>query len=137
MPAVQYATIAELGSLGISSEVTSTISSEVLDGLLQAASAQADGYLQSSGRITLPLTAWGVDLKGAVCKLVAWEIMSVIVGHNPDDPNNFVWRDRRDEALKWLESVARGLVMPVGITDAVPTVVETGTAIYTETKRGW
>lgn len=137
MPAVQYATIAELASFGISSEVTSGLTADVLNGILQAASAQADGYLQSSGRITLPLTAWGVDLKMAVCKLAAWEIMSVVLGHNPDDPNNFVWRDRRDEALKWLESVARGLVMPVGITDAVPTVVETGTAIYTEPRRGW
>jgi hypothetical protein len=96
------APIAELGQFGISPEVTADpdapIDSAVLDGILQACSAQADGYLQSSGRITLPLTAWGVDLKMCVAKLAAWEIMAVRVGHNPDDPNNFVWRDRRDEA---------------------------------------
>jgi phage gp36-like protein len=137
MPAVQYATVTELASFGISSEVTPAISSTVLDGILQACSAQADGYLQSSGRITLPLASWGVDLKMAVCKLAAWEVMAVVIGHNPDDANNFVWRDRRDEALRWLESVARGLVMPVGIVDSTPTVVKTGSVIVTETKRGW
>jgi hypothetical protein len=93
--------------------------------------------MQSSGRIKLPLSAWGVDLKQAVAKLCAWEIMVVLVGHNPDDPNNFVWRDRRDEALRWLENVARGLVMPVGIVDAEPTIVDNGTFIYSEPKRGW
>jgi phage gp36-like protein len=138
---VQYCTVAELGQFGISPEVTADpdapIDSAVLDGILQACSAQADGYLQSSGRITLPLTAWGVDLKMCVAKLAAWEIMAVRVGHNPDDPNNFVWRDRRDEALKWLDSVARGLVMPVGIVDSKPTEVSTGSVIYTEPKRGW
>lgn len=137
MPAVQYATIAELASYGISSEVTAAYEDTVIDGILQACSAQADGYLQSSGRIVLPLTSWGVDLKMAVCKLAAWEIMAVTVGHNPDDANNFVWQSRRDEALKWLESVARGLVMPVGIVDSTPTVVKTGSVVVTEAGRGW
>lgn len=137
MAAAEYVTQAEVDAYGISSEVTATLDSAKLQGIRQACSAIADGYMQSSGRIKLPLTAWGIDLKMAVAKLCAWEIMSVIVGHNPDDPNNFVWRDRRDEALKWLDSVARGLVMPVGIVDATPTITSTGAEIYTESKRGW
>jgi phage gp36-like protein len=137
MPPVEYITQAEVETFGISSEVTSALDSAKLTGIRQSCSAMADGYLQSSGRIKLPLTAWGVDLKQAVAKLCAWEIMVVLVGHNPDDPNNFVWRDRRDEALKWLENVARGLVMPVGIVDATPSIVSDGAEIYTEAKRGW
>lgn len=132
-----YCTATELAAFGISNEVTSSIASSTIASILDACSAQADGYLQSSGRIKLPLAAWGIDLRMAVAKLAAWEIMSVVIGHNPDDPNNFVWRDRRDEALKWLEAVSRGLVMPFGIVDATPTIVTTGAEVYTEAKRGW
>lgn len=135
MPA--YCTTAELAAFGISSEVTTDIPAATITSVIDACSAQADGYLQSSGRIKLPITAWGIDLRMAVAKLVAWEIMAVVIGHNPDDPNNFVWRDRRDEALRWLESVAKGLIMPVGIVDATPTEVKTGTLVATEASRSW
>lgn len=133
----QYCTRAELETFGINAEVIASFDNDTINGVLVACSAKADGFLQSSGRITLPLTSWGVDLKMAVAKLAAWEIMTVLIGHNPDDPNNFVWRDRSAEADAWLDKVARGLVMPVGIVDSKPTVVQTGSVIATEPTRGW
>jgi phage gp36-like protein len=132
-----YATSTNLTDFGISAETLGSVPAGQADRILAGCSAVADGYLQSSGRITLPLTAWGDDLRMAVCKLGAWELMTVVLGHNPDDPNNFVWKDRAAEARTWLESVARGLITPVGLVDSSPTVEETGTEIYTEPRRGW
>lgn len=134
---VPLATPADLALLGISDEVTSAIATDKLEALLAAASETAAGILQSSGRIKLPLSAWGMDIRAAVCRLVAWDVMRVLVGHNPDDPNNFVWTKAADEGTAYLEKVARGFIVPVGLVDATPTVTKTGTAIYTEPRRGW
>jgi phage gp36-like protein len=131
------ATRDDLALHGCSSQITEGISDANLDAMLASASEEAAGILQSSGRVKLPLTAWGADLTKAVCKLTAWDIMTSLVGHNPGDANNFVWRDRAAEARDWLEKVARGLIMPVGLVDATPTVTKTGSVVVTETQRGW
>ena len=134
---VALATRDDLALLGLSDEVTSGIPDAKLDAILAASSELAGGILQSSGRIKLPLTAWGADVKEAVCKIAAWTIMSTLVGHNPDDANNFVWKDRATEGREYLEKVARGFIVPVGLVDATPTITKTGAAIYTESSRGW
>lgn len=134
---VSLAVRADLALLGISDEVTAAIDNSKLDAILAAATEEAGGILQSSGRVKLPLSAWGADIKKAVCKLAAWDIMTTLIGHNPDDANNFVWKDRAKEGRDYLESVARGFIVPVGMVDATPTVTKTGTAIYTEPRRGW
>ncbi len=128
---------ADLANLGISEEVTNGIAPSTLTAILTAATETAGAILQSSGRIKLPLTSWGSDIKSAVAKMAAWDVMCVRIGHNPEDPNNFVWRDRNNEGRAYLEQVARGFVMPVGLVDATPTDTKTGTEIYTETQRGW
>lgn len=131
------ATAADLANLGISEEVTGGIQASTITAILTAATETAGAILQSSGRVKLPLTAWGGDIKSAVAKMAAWDVMCVRIGHNPEDPNNFVWRDRDAAGRAYLEQVARGFVMPVGLVDATPTDVKTGTEIYTETQRGW
>ena len=136
-PATLIATRDDLAVLGISEAVTGEITDATLDKILTAATETAGSILQSSGRIKLPLTAWGADIKSAVAKMAAWDVMCVRIGHNPEDANNFVWRDRNVEARTYLEQVARGFIVPVGLVDATPTVTKTGTEIYTETQRGW
>lgn len=131
------ASSADLAMLGISDEVTRSIPAATLTAILTAATETAGAILQSSGRIKLPLTAWGADIKSAVAKMAAWDVMCVVIGHNPEDANNFVWRDRDREGRAYLEQVARGFVTPVGLVDATPTITKTGTEIYTETQRGW
>jgi len=134
---VLLATTADLAVLGISEAVTADIPAATLTAILTAATETAGSILQSSGRIKLPLTSWGADIKSAVAKMAAWDVMCVRIGHNPEDPNNFVWRDRDTAARTYLEQVARGFVVPVGLVDATPTVTKTGTEIYTEPLRGW
>lgn len=132
-----YATPSDLADFGLSSEVLASVDASRIARILIGCSISAGADLQSSGRIELPLASWGIDLTMAVAKIAAWEIMSVVIGHNPDDPNNFVWRDRGKEGREWLESVVRGLRSPVGIVDATPTQEDSGAEIYTEPQRGW
>ncbi len=139
----QYATIADLNAVGLSTAVTDGLgaSAPAREALLNAnlikRSVFADGYLGGSGRYTLPLTAWGDDLRLAVCQLAAWDLMSVSRGFNPETPSGAMWMTRRDEAMRWLEGVAAGRVVPAGIVDSSPALTETGVAIYTEPQRGW
>lgn len=131
----RYAEAADLAQVGLSSDLTTGIDAAVINGVLDKRSRFADGYL--AGRWTLPLTAWGDDLRLAVCQLAAWDIMTTVVGMNPEDASNSNWRDRRDEALSWLRDVAAGKVTPVGIVDTTPDVPEAGVSIGSEPLRGW
>lgn len=100
-------------------------------------STYADGYLRASGKLTLPLTAWGRDLRGAVAKLATWDVLSDVVGMNPEDAANSNWIARRDEALEWLRGVARGSIVVEDVADTTPTVEESSSVVYTTARRGW
>lgn len=97
----------------------------------------ADGYLRASGKLTLPLTAWGRDLRGAVGKLATWDVLTDVVGMNPEDAANSNWMSRRDEALDWLRGVARSSIVLEDTTDTTPTVEESPVVVYTNARRGW
>ncbi len=110
-PAV-YADRADLNLYAISEEALRNIDPEKVDGALAAASRLADSYLAS--QYTLPLTAYGIDLKMAVASLAAWILVST-AGVNPEGSDQ-VYAARNDQALRWLESVMRGGVRPAGMS---------------------
>lgn len=134
----RYAERADLAEVGLSSALTADVSTALLDATLDKRSKFADGYLAASGRYTLPLTAWGDDLRLAVCQLAAWDVLTAVVGFNPEDASNSNWRDRRDEALAWLRDVAAGKVIPADVVDSSPDVVEAGGVTAASLPlRGW
>lgn len=128
---------ADLVQVGLNAALIASLSSPTINGALDKRSTFALGYLEASGRYTMPLTAWGDDLRLAVCQLVAWDLLTTLVGFNPDDAANSNWRDRRDEALAWLRDVAAGKVIPSGVVDSTASTTETNVSIGSEPLRGW
>lgn len=111
----QYATRAELYQLAIPSAALTGISSADQDAALESASRVADSYLGTA--FELPLTLWGVDLKEAVAKMAAYRLMAVR-GFSPEAGDAEQFRLQYQDAVKWLEQVAKGLVRPIGVVDA-------------------
>lgn len=110
---------------------------------LDAASALADGYLRS--RFTLPVVTQSQDLVRAVCNIAAYDLITQR-GYNPDAGADDNWRLRYEDALAWLDKVAKGTVSPaladsstspppfveqLGSSDGVPTVISS------PQQRGW
>lgn len=129
MPA--YATPADLYSLGLPQRALSGVSVPDQEAALESASRLADSYL--SARYTLPLTAWGSDLRRAVAVIAAYDLLAVR-GFAPEGADEHV-RLRYEDAIRWLENVSKGLVNPVGIVDSTPEVTNTGVAVRTGVKR--
>lgn len=130
----QYATTTDLARLGLSTGVLSRVDTAELDAQLAAASQCADGYLRAKP-YALPLTAWGDDLRAAVCALAA-ENLIVTRGANPEDPANRAIFERADRARAWLRDVSKGVV-ELDVTDATPDVDESGAYVSTRARRGW
>jgi len=130
-----YATYGEFLQFGLRSGVIAGISEPDVVAALAAASSVADGYLRS--RFTLPLLAWGQDLRLNVCKLAQWEVMTGQRGFNPENPGNAIYLERYEQAVRWFEQVAKGLVAPGGIEDSTAETNEGGPECETSEPRGW
>lgn len=130
-----YATASDFDIFGIrASALPSTVTPENKDRALSAASGRADGYLGT--RFRLPLSAWGDDLRQAVCSIAAFEIVASQVGFNPEAGNNIVLVQRKDDAIRWLEQVSRGHVMPAGLVDTAPSA-RSSSRVFSNPQRGW
>ncbi len=132
----QYAQITDLDNVGVKADVTAGIPDADLNAVLTKRSVFADGYLAAAGYV-LPISAWGDDLRLAVAQLAAWDVMTTLIGINPETPGGAVWMTRRDEAMSWLRDVAAQKIVPTGIVDATPDVSEGGLVCYTSEPRGW
>lgn len=128
-----YATIAELYVYGAPSVAFGGISVDVLTNALASASALVDSYIRS--RYTPPLTVWGSDVKMAVCKIAAYDALSVR-GYNPaagSDPNIL---ERHNAALSWLRGVSRGEIH-LEVTPALATASQGSAVVSSSRRRGW
>jgi len=131
----QYATTDDLTRLGIGGNTLAAVDSTSRTAALVAWSAYADGYLAK--RFTLPLVAWGDDLRQAVVDLAAWKVLATR-GFDPTSAKDVAVRDSRDDAEAWLTKVARGTIEPQGITDSTPAVTETrSVVVVSRPRRGW
>ena len=126
-----YATRDDLARLGLPPAVLSAIPTADQDAALEAASDLADSYL--SARYTLPLVSWEDDLRRAVAHIAAYDLM-VRRGFNPTGADEQI-RLRYEDAIRWLEGVARGLLHPQ-IVDSSPEDLP-GPVGYTRPRRGW
>lgn len=134
---ISFANLDQFDALGLPAASMSGLSGTKKVEGLAAATELASGIL--SVRYTLPIVAWGNDLSQAVCKLGAYDLLSVR-GFNPDGDDQNV-RMRYDDALKWLMAVANSKANAMGLVDSstTPTTPEDGggVEIVTHSPRGW
>lgn len=81
-----------------------------------AASSEADGYL--GARYTLPLTAWGDDLRAHCARMAARYALDAC-GWQPDGPDDVVER-AFDRALAWFKQLRSDQLDPPDIVDSSP-----------------
>jgi phage gp36-like protein len=129
----QYATIEELYTYGAPAVAFGSLPSDVLTNALTAASSLADGFLRS--RYAMPLTAWGSDLKQAVCKIATYEVLSVR-GYNPAAGADVNLLNRHLEAMAWLKGVSRGEIH-LDVTPALATPSQGSAVVVSASRRGW
>jgi phage gp36-like protein len=136
--ATRYAEIADARRLGLGARAFSDEDLGALNSNLDAASGEADGYF--ANQYTLPLTAWGQDVRAAVCKIAVYEFLSVRgLSPEPGSPDGNI-KDRAKDARAWLKMVGDGTITPTGISDSTPnTPGTTGVQpeVYSSSQRGW
>lgn len=132
----RYATTTDLARIGIAANTLASIETAAKEDALDACSSLADGYL--SGRYTLPLSAWGDDLRLHVAGMAAFRLLAAR-GYDPNRGADAAIRLLWEDAIRWLERVAAGTVTPAGITDATLEEAEElpSFAMVTNTSRGW
>lgn len=139
MAGTVYTTVAEARKLGLSGRAFADTDAGDLQANLQAASDEASSFL--ANQYTLPIVAWGDDIKGAVAKIAVYEFLSVR-GLNPDgNSSDGNIKDRATQARAWLAMVGKGQATPVGIQDSTPQQVA-GTPGFqpdavSSSQRGW
>lgn len=130
---VVYASLDDLDAYGMQAAALTSFSASKRAGALAAASAKADSKL--GVRYDLPLVAWDTDLRECVCKIAAYDLLSVR-GFNPDGADQNI-RDRHKDAWAWLKDVADLTAEPVGIVDSTADVDDAGIAVVSFPSRGW
>lgn len=116
--AAAYATLSDLYALGVPASVISTVSVPTQQAKLDAANAKVESYLNTKFR--LPLGSWGADLREASAVIAAYECV-VERGFDPEHAGDKVLKDRAEAAIKWLEGISNGDIIPV-VTEGPPTV---------------
>lgn len=130
----RYAERSDLTRFGLPAAALTNVATATQDAALDAASAVADGYLR--GRFELPLTAWGDDLRRAICAIASWDLMTAR-GFDPNAGADEVLRQRYEDAIAWLKSIALGHVIPVDVVDATPDEDDGGTFSVSNARRRW
>ena len=133
-----YATRTDLTQLAIPASAIANVPTAAQDNALEAASDLADSYLKS--QYTLPIVAWESDLTRAVCNIAAYDIMSMR-GYGPTAGGDENLRQRYEDAIRWLERIAKGEVSPK-VTDSSAavgsgTTTSGGVFVTTGSQRGW
>ena len=107
----QYAQVQDLTTYGLPATALQSpnLPVQVQNAALSDASDIADSYLR--GRYSLPLIAWGSELTQAVCRIAAYNLLSVR-GYNPGASADVNIRDRYVDAIDWLNKVQRQAVHP-------------------------
>lgn len=130
MAQAPFADDGDLTTLGVQAEALSGISSAAKAQALLAATYELAGYMPG---YTMPITAWGADLRLHTAKLAAHTLLTVR-GLNPDGEEV---KQLRIDALEWAGKVASGKIRPLDIVDSTPNEDDFGAGVYTDTARGW
>jgi phage gp36-like protein len=104
------------------------------DAALERASALADSYLAQ--RYPVPLARWGGDLLRVVCDVAAYDLLTQKPINVPAEP--WTPRVRYEDALRWLDRVARGELRPSNLPTSTEPPRRTGAPVVLSDKpRGW
>jgi len=131
---VVYATPDDFDALAPSAAAAEDFSIEEKAKALASASGEASGYLNA--RYTLPLTAWGDDLRQHVVNIAAYRLL-VRRGWSPVAPEDDTVRTGYTDALAWLAKVKDERISPPDIVDSTPEVYDAGAFVVSKPKRGW
>jgi phage gp36-like protein len=128
---IAYATLEDLGNLGMAATALSAVSEDVKAQHLLNASAELDIHHEAA-RFVLPLASWGTGLRQRTASVAAWTLLAAARGFNPEGNADQAIRLMRDDAIK-----AAKAGMDPEITDATPEVDEAETYVVSESSRGW
>lgn len=133
-PSRMYATPADVYRLTLPERALSDLSdTEVIEAII-AASADADTEL---GRVyTLPLRAWGDDIRQRVCDVAAFRLLRRR-GFNPESGNDQVIGKGYDDAMTWFRRVGDGQSKPVGVVDSKAEPMGGAPIVRSKPLRGW
>ncbi len=124
----------DLYRLGVRAAVISSITPADQESALDSTSALALGMI--GNRYGSPLTSWEDDLREAVCKITAYNLLCQI-GYTPAAAADVNIRVRRDDGIKWLTSVARQEITPA-ILGPVNTATDYDSPrILSQPSQGW
>lgn len=118
-PVLRYASISDLQTLGVRAEALAKFTPVQKNEALDDASRTMDSYFRK--QFTLPFVAVGGDLARACAAIAAYDLVSAR-GLNPEGNDENI-RLRYLDAIKWLEMVAAGKVLP-DVTDSSPAAEE-------------
>jgi len=123
-----YATTADLAQFAINPNAFASISAANQQAQLDAASTVAEGYL--ADQYHLPIVApYPIDLRMNVCQIAAFFLMT-FRGYKPGGADELI-RLRYDDAMKWFNGIASGVISPSGIIDSTPNVREGAPIVVT------
>ena len=131
-------TVAELPLYGLSSDFLEQFEPYVIEAQLQAVTDEALGRMQPT--VVPPITAWGADVKGAVGRIAAYELKSLVglgsTAVSVGDENLLV---RAQQARAWLDSVGDGDITPQDLVDSSDDGLagDSGFAVSSDDQRGW
>lgn len=132
-----YAQVSDFGAYGINEQAIRGYDSVKIQKNLSAASRKIDQFLRP--QFTLPIVAWGDDLREMCCVLAVWPVISGR-GYNPESGADQNIKTRYDDAMKLLKLWSEGTAIP-SVTDSTPggSTGRPGArpAMVSSSQRGW
>ncbi len=133
-----YATIADLDSLGLLSRAFAAISDDDKTAALADGSRRVDAFMRSQWK--LPLVAWDTMVTGWVVDLACYRLMSHR-GYNPSTGADPIIRLKYEDVMADLKLANAGKLTP-GVTDSYSGSTEgvtqaAGPTVYTADLRGF
>jgi hypothetical protein len=130
---VLYCEPRDLTKFGLPKRATQGVAAEDILEACIGISVLAEGYL--NGQYTMPLTAWGLDVRMQCAKMIAALVLTN-KGIDPEGPDDVIFTER-DAATRWFLRVSEGKISPPGIVDSTPETNEGGSFHVGNTSRGW
>lgn len=130
----QYATAADLKSLGLPPDAVEELTDSDIDDQLQASAGVMDLFLAS--QYALPLASPYPDFlrRCNVC-LAVYHIL-LRRGYNPEEYDGN-YKAQHDECMSMLKDISVGKLKVPGLIDDTPAVSESAPSVYTKQLRGW
>lgn len=129
-----YAVPSDIDELGAAGGALAELDDEAKDRALCAATEELDTQLQSGG-YTLPITAWGDDVRQHVVDVAVYRLMCRR-GFSPDGTDSLIVKNY-DDAQRWMRRVGTEDMSLAGVVDSTSSAYDGGAFVVSAAKRGW